>query len=338
VIVVDSVSHTWDDLKESYEKKLKRTRGLEIWDWGKIKPEWRTFTDEFLTTPCHAVVCGRATAIYEQVYNESRGKEESQVVGSKMKTEKETGYEPSLLIEMERVIRRDGGGYDHVAIVMKDRADKMDGQRFSDPTFETFRPHFDFLNIGGEHQPTRIDGDSQALFDTPDSAIRRKYEVEIVLEKIKEAFILADCAGTSKDDKKKVTLVLIEAFGTSSWKAIEGQSLETLQSGLVVVRQELGLDQRPMDEDEIDSLATLMNDAAKAGLIEKDLAGEHLALVLGGEWDRLREIRNDIIEKMQSSVTKAANAEALAAGNGRPDPEPPEPKARGKKQPAGAAS
>ena len=41
VILVDSISHTWDDLRESYEKKLRRKQGLEIWDWGVIKPMWR---------------------------------------------------------------------------------------------------------------------------------------------------------------------------------------------------------------------------------------------------------------------------------------------------------
>ena len=50
--------------------------------------------------------------MYEQVYNESRGKSEVQVTGSRMKTEKETGYEPSLLIEMERQPNREYRGRD----------------------------------------------------------------------------------------------------------------------------------------------------------------------------------------------------------------------------------
>lgn len=240
VIIIDSISHTWDDLRESYEKKLKREKGLEIWDWGIIKPAWRKFTDEYLRTPCHAIVCGRSASVYEQVYNEARGKSEVQVTGTKMKTEKETGYEPSLLIEMERRQKRDGKGWDHVAVVLKDRADLLDGQEFSHPTFETFRPHFEFLNIGGHHHPTDTEGDSQGMFSSPDNAIERKRQVTITLEKIKDCFVLADIGARSDADKKRMKELFDQCFGTTAWSEIEGMRLEDLTSGLTALRVELG--------------------------------------------------------------------------------------------------
>lgn len=241
IIIVDSISHTWDDLRESYEKKLKREKGLEIWDWGVIKPAWRQFTTEFLTSPCHAIVCGRAASIYEQVYNEARGKTEVQVVGTKMKTEKETAYEPSLLIEMERA-RRNGSSNDaHViATVVKDRSDQLDGQSFPDPTYETFAPFFRELNIGGEHRPTDASRNSEHMFSTPDNAIERKRQVEITLEKIRDAFVLADIGAQSKDDKKRMKELLISAFGTSAWSEVENMRLEAMQTGLVRLRGALG--------------------------------------------------------------------------------------------------
>lgn len=240
VIIVDSISHTWDDLRESYERKLKRTKGLEIWDWGIIKPAWRKFTDEFLASPCHAIVCGRAASIYERVYDETRDKWEVQTTGSRMKTEKETGYEPSLLIEMERVQKPGEPGWTHVATVVKDRSDTMDGQQITDPSFADFSPFFNALNIGGEHHPTDVQSTSDDLFQSPDNAIERKRHVAIALEKIKDAFVFADIGTRRDEDKKRMKELLAQCFGTSAWSEIEDMALEGLQRGLGQLRVELG--------------------------------------------------------------------------------------------------
>lgn len=239
--IVDSISHVWDDLRESYEKKLKRDKGLEIWDWGVIKPAWREFTTAYLTSPIHFIICGRSGSVYEQVYNEARGKTEVQVVGTKMKTEKETAYEPSLLIEMERAPARrvEAEGIHVLATIVKDRSDMMDGKEFPDPTFETFLPFFQSLSIGGEHKPTDASGDSQHLFKNPDNAIDRRRQVEITLEKIRDAFTLADVGAQSKDDKKRMKELLLECFGTSAWSEVEGMKLENLREGLTKLRTAL---------------------------------------------------------------------------------------------------
>jgi len=301
VAIVDSISHTWDDLRESYERRLKRKNGLEIWDWGVIKPAWREFTTAYLTSPIHMIVCGRAASIYEQVYNEARGKSEVQVVGSKMKTEKETAYEPSLLIEMERAPqhRVETEKIHVVATIVKDRSDMMDGQSFADPTYETFAPFFSAINIGGEHKPTDASRNSDHMFSTPDNAIERKRQVEITLEKVKDAFILADIGTQSQADKKRMRELLLECFGTSAWTEIEGQYLQDLQSGLVALRKRLGHDAEEMEDDELDAIGDLMKNAAEAGLISKEDAAKHFALVLDKRYDELRRIRDEIVEKMK---------------------------------------
>lgn len=303
VAIVDSISHTWDDLRESYEKALKRRNGLEIWDWGKIKPAWREFTTAFLTTRIHFIVCGRAASIYEQVYNEERGKSEVQVVGSKMKTEKETAYEPSLLIEMERVIRKDGNGYDHVATVMKDRSDTMDGKSFPDPTFETFAPFFAALNIGGEHKPTDASRNSEHMFaNGRDNAIERKRQVEITTEKIRDAFILADIGVNSTADKKRMKELLGQCFGTTAWSEVEGQRLEDLQAGLVKLRIALGQDVAPveaMSDEDLEALNEMVAKATEAGLVPKDTAGRVFKAALEEDWNEVRVIRDAVLEKMQ---------------------------------------
>lgn len=56
--------------------------------------------------------------------------------GTKMATEKEMGYEPSLLIEM--VKHRENGRIINRALVEKDRTDRLNGKKFDLPNFETF--------------------------------------------------------------------------------------------------------------------------------------------------------------------------------------------------------
>lgn len=303
VAIIDSISHTWDDLRESYERKLKRKNGLEIWDWGVIKPAWREFTTEFLTSPIHAIVCGRAASVYEQVYNEARGKTEVQVTGTKMKTEKETAYEPSLLIEMERA-----GSHEDAkvwAYVVKDRSDKLDGQKFANPTYETFAPFFNALNIGGVHQPTDASRTSDHMFRTPDNAIERKRQVEITLEKIKDAFILADIGARSDSDKKRMKELLDQCFGSTAWSEVEGMRLEDLQGGLTDLRIALGQQEPAMSEDNINEFSLLVHDCKRAGVLPADEAKRLLSAVVAGEWGEIRKASDELAEKLAEAKAVA---------------------------------
>src|SRR6266851_4195330 len=94
VAIVDSITHVWDELKDAYERKLGRKTGLEIWDWAPIKREWRQFTDAYLNCRLHMIICGRAGNVYEQQWNEEKGKREVIAVDTKMRAETEMSYEP----------------------------------------------------------------------------------------------------------------------------------------------------------------------------------------------------------------------------------------------------
>jgi hypothetical protein len=74
------------------------------------------------------------------------------VSGVKLKAEGELGFEPSLLVHMER--EQDLGEHEisHVAHVLKDRrpdAKSLDGKSIINPTFAHFLPHIEYLNLGG---------------------------------------------------------------------------------------------------------------------------------------------------------------------------------------------
>ncbi len=58
-----------------------------------------------------------------------------------MKAEGEMGYEPSLLVLMERRMEMDTKTDRHYAKVIKDRSTQLGGRQFQDPTFECLIPH-----------------------------------------------------------------------------------------------------------------------------------------------------------------------------------------------------
>lgn len=245
VAIVDSITHVWTELRNAWEKKLRRKYGLEFQDWGKVKGEWQQFTDLFLNSRMHMIVCGRAGYEYDYDRDEETGKKELTKTGTRMKTEGEMAYEPSLLIEMVRVNKSDAGrnkkakGWVNRAVVIKDRTDTMNGHVVDYPTFESFRSVYEFLNLGGEHLGIDTSRSSEDSLDNPESGYARRQRVKVVLEEIQNLFVEAGLS-SRKDDDKRVTLAILKvAFATTSWSAVEAMSLEALESGRSQVIAEL---------------------------------------------------------------------------------------------------
>lgn len=245
LLLVDSISHVWKELLEAYQRHFKVSR-LAFHHWNTIKPEWARFTDWFLNSQIHVIICGRAG--YEYDYEEDdQGHKELIKTGTKMKAEGEFGFEPSLLVEMVRikhsVVERDPDlkGWIHRAVVLKDRADKMNGAEIDNPSYRDFLPHLNAIQIGGTHRVIDTERRSDDMFDDRDrSAILRKRQVEITLESIQDVFVFADVNSRTDAGKKAMKTALRDAFGTSAWSAIQGMSLEALQSGLEALRSEFG--------------------------------------------------------------------------------------------------
>lgn len=234
VIIVDSVTHVWRDAQESYlakinaglkRKNYKPIYRLEFHHWMPIKAEWAKFTDRFLSSKLHVIVCGRAGSIYEYQTNAETGKKELITTGTKMATEKELGYEPSLLIEM--IADRQDGKIINRALVQKDRTDTINGKEIDQPSFESFKSHFAFLNIGGEHFDSLSQRDSTELFDEDgtDSAARYMQQKEVALDEIKEV-LNKHHGGQSKEAKDSKADLLEKHAGTRSWAKVESLGLE----------------------------------------------------------------------------------------------------------------
>ncbi len=231
ILLIDSISHFWRDLTESYAKRKNRTRGLQFQDWAWLKQEWGRFTDLFVNSKVHIIMCGRAGYEYD-FFEQDGGKKELQKTGVKMKAETETGYEPSILVLMAKKRDMETGEVWREGSILKDRAALIDGKTFKNPTFEDFLPHIDFLNLGGEHVGVDTSRNSESLV-RPDGKPQWQFDKEqkeIALDEISE--IIKEHHGSqSKDDKAARADLMEHAFGTRSWKRIETLPRDAVERG-----------------------------------------------------------------------------------------------------------
>lgn len=246
VLMVDSVTHVWRELCDAYLKQVNAARErskrppqrrLEFQDWNPIKAKWAVWTDLYLNSKLHIVICGRAGYEYDFEEREDGSGKDLIKTGVKMKTEGEFGFEPSLLIEMERVQRyngdRLGKGFSHRAHIIGDRFNAIDGQHADDPDFSFFEPHVACLTPGA-HAPIDTEAKSDFGIDAEGNTdLHRERQLRVILcEKI-QAAITEKWPGQKAEDKQRKVAVLKEAFGTSSWTEVETRvSLAGLKTGL----------------------------------------------------------------------------------------------------------
>lgn len=231
VMIIDSISHFWTGLCDEYAKRRNRKRGLEFSDWAWLKQEWRRFTDRFVNSQAHIIMCGRAGYEYD-FFEGDDGKKQLAKTGIRMKAETETGYEPSILIQMEKQMNLESGQVWRTARVLKDRSTRIDGQVFSNPTFKNFRPHIDFLNLGGTHVGVDTSRDNGVLFadDGIPTWQKEKRAKEIALDEIIE-LLNKHHGGTTNEAKRAKSNLLEKVFASRSWERIKGMDWPTIKTG-----------------------------------------------------------------------------------------------------------
>lgn len=241
ILVAESVTHIWDELQSAYRKKIGVTK-LEFQDWAVLKPEWNRFTTRYLNAKMHIIIGGRSKDDYEFV-QDNRGKKELIVTGQRMATEKNMSYEPSLLVEMEKVIDPKTNFWIPRAWILKDRFSQIDGKAFDNPTFETFLPHIKMLNLGGTHVGVDMTRTSEKLFEADDgkavAEIRRQQTVWV--EEIESTLTAAYPGRSSEETKKKLDLLKM-AFGGYAWAMIKDMQPEVLKTGLLKIREAITVD------------------------------------------------------------------------------------------------
>lgn len=244
LLLVDSLSHFWKELCDSYQRRraqqLKSTTyRLQFQDWAYLKGEWSKFTDAFVNSPLHMILCGRAGFEYDYFEDED-GKKQLEKTGIKMKAEGEMGYEPSLLVHMERRQKMKGNSVVktvHTATILKDRSTLLDGKEFANPTFKSFQPHIMMLNLGGKH----LGVDTSRTSEHAISADKRDWQPvqrKIVIDEIQTLLVL-HIPGQAAADKQRKAQLIRQHFNASWTEIEEVMPLFDLRAGYDALHQEL---------------------------------------------------------------------------------------------------
>lgn len=257
VLIVDSITHVWRECCDSYLKQVNAAlanqgRGprnrLEFQDWSNIKRTWSAWTDFYLNSPLHIIICGRAG--FEWDFQESEpddsGKVRKELVktGVKMKVESEFGFEPSLLVEMERLQEPDparAGRFRilHRATVLGDRFQVLDGKSADNPAADFFTPHLDQLAPGESNTVDTTEKTEHGVDAGGDAAfVRERRDRAILAEEVKGEFE-KHLAGQSAGEKKRRAQLLEACFGSTSWTAVEAMKPAKLREGLTKLREAL---------------------------------------------------------------------------------------------------
>lgn len=231
VVIIDSVTNPWVELFRAAKAKYKYFVSAA----GAAKDQWAPFSDWVKASNCHVFICGRLAWNYEETIDEDSGKAKSVKSESKMKTEAELGYEPSLLLEISREQRKDGI-WNHEVLVKGDRFALIDGKRISfspmphsrlkdpadNPTFAALEPWFDMLDLSRDGG-TGINTDqrSMEIFSNDSTVEYRKREEErkVLLDEIKDDLVSAFPGQSAEEKKLKVDLIR-SAF-LAGWSTIE---------------------------------------------------------------------------------------------------------------------
>jgi hypothetical protein len=239
LLLVDSVSHFWKELCEAYMAKKKRNR-LQFEDWSYLKTEWGKFTDAFINSNLHIILCGRAGYEYDY-FEDDAGKKQLEKTGIKMKAEGEMGYEPSLLVLMERHMDVETNKVWRTASILKDRSTSIDGKEFKNPKFENFLPHIKLLNLGGRQLGVDTTRNSEHTIPA-DIRDNNRVQRQIVLDEIESLMVMHHPGATAAE--KKAKLELLRRHFAASWTEIEKlMPLIDLRGGYDLLHREL--EQKP---------------------------------------------------------------------------------------------
>lgn len=238
ILLIDSISHFWQEIMRAYLKKNNLTK-LRLRDFVPLKEEWSAFPTLYLNSPIHIIMAGRAGYDWgEENDDEEEGKKKLVKTGTKMKAEGDLGYEPTLLIEMEHVHADNsiGSTFINRAFVIKDKFDVLKGQHFDMPRFEDFAPHINMLAIGGAPPTIDTETSSADMMVSHQGVAKRLKERDILVEELWENMPLR-FNGRTDAGKAEGAKFLQEAFGTLSKTAIESMSNERIQEGLSKLKE-----------------------------------------------------------------------------------------------------
>ena len=113
VIIVDSISHCWDELIDFHSK----LPGNSFTNWNKVTPRQKAFVDKILQSPAHFIATMRTKQDY--VLNQKNGKFVPEKVGLKAIQRDGVEYEFTLVFDIDSK---------HFTVASKDRTNLFNGK------------------------------------------------------------------------------------------------------------------------------------------------------------------------------------------------------------------
>ncbi len=173
VLVIDSMSHGWQELLEEIEALAKqRYNGNTFRAWGEGTPKQREFIDAMLAFNGHIIATMRAKTDYI-ISDDGKGKMKPQRVGLAPEQGKGIEYEFDLLAEINA---------EHYATIIKDRTGKYQDKGIEKPGEEWGAELVAWLNEGAEiiNKPKS----EEPKKETPKTETKRQFKDWTIEEKL----------------------------------------------------------------------------------------------------------------------------------------------------------
>jgi hypothetical protein len=146
VLVIDSLSHGWQELLEEIDKLAQtKYRGNKWSAWSEGTPKQKNLVNAILTYPGHVIASMRSKTEWT-TEQDGKGKNRPVRVGLAPEEGKGIEYEFDLLLEMNT---------DHYATVIKDRTGKFQDQIIEKPGEDFGASLMQWLNDGEPRKATR---------------------------------------------------------------------------------------------------------------------------------------------------------------------------------------
>lgn len=202
VIIIDSITHIWEAARLAYSGRETSAGTIPFHAWAKIKKPYKELISMLLSSEMHVIICGRQGNEFDE--DEETG--ELKKVGTKMKAEGETAYEPHILIHMVAVKNVKTGVATITAFAEKDRTGILAGRTINNPNFDSLiKP---ILPLLGGNQAVMQSENETAAQDaevlTEQDAAKEAQSAE-VLKRMKGRIVLCETPDQLKAIGKEIT-------------------------------------------------------------------------------------------------------------------------------------
>lgn len=226
IVVIDSITHIWEAARLAYNGKETSAGTIPFHAWAKIKKPYKELINYLLSSPLHVFILGRQGNEFDE--DENTG--ELKKVGTKMKAEGETPYEPHILIHMEAVKNIKTGIATITAFAEKDRTGTLAGRTIQNPTFDNLiKPIMSILGTKQAQITTEQESASKDAEIITEQDRAKEQESSDILKKFCARMVVCDSLEQLKQIGKEITPDLKKKMTTAHVSELREKYLESEQ-------------------------------------------------------------------------------------------------------------